>query len=162
MNMMNRNTILSFEQATQQVFSEIGFSGIGSSDSENLSTGTNEFIATVGLTGQIQGFLSLGGTRASAIEFVRQMFQYMGMDEEEDNDFGQSCREALGELVNQICGRSSMLLELESINIDITPPTILVGTDLFLDVDKLEDILHKDITGEFGTFNLFVGVRSYM
>jgi len=159
---MDMNTILSFEHATQQVFSEIGFPDVQSTDLEKTIKENNEFIATVGLTGQIQGFLSLGGSKSSAINFIRQMLTYMGMDEEDDADFGQSSRETLGELVNQICGRSSMLLELESISIDITPPTILVGSDLFIDVDKLTDILHKKLTGEFGTFNLFVGVNSYI
>lgn len=149
-----------FEKATLQVFGEIGFENILTRELKHNENDTNEVVATVGLTGKIQGFLSLSGSLSSAGNCIRQMFLHLGMGEEESG-FGQVQREALGELVNQISGRSSMLLEELSFEIDITPPTILIGSDIFFDIDKLEDLLHKEIVGKFGTFNLFVGVRAY-
>jgi len=157
---MDKNSILAFEEAARQVFREIGFSDMETFELEAKANGTSEVVATVGITGRLLGYLSISGSLSTASNCIRQMFQHLGMEEEESG-FGQVHREALGELVNQICGRSSMLLEEMSIEIDITPPTILIGSDIFFDIDKLEDLLHKKIVGEFGTFNLFVGIRSY-
>jgi hypothetical protein len=55
----------------------------------------------------------------------------------------------------------SAIEKAPSRSIDITSPTILIGSDIFFDIDKLEDLLHKELVGKFGTFNLFVGLISY-
>ncbi|MFW5711605.1 MAG: chemotaxis protein CheX [Spirochaetia bacterium] len=146
-----------FETATQQVFSEIGFTHLSSEPPGSVSQ-PQGIVATVGLTGTLLGYISLSTTIESGQSFVQKLFENLQMDIDEQG-FGQFHQEAMSELVNQITGRSTTLLEQDEINCDITPPTIVVGENLYFNLSQLTESLHRVIKGDFGSITLFVGIQ---
>ncbi len=155
---MKTDTLKLFEEATQQVFTEIGFTELVSNEPSSIDT-PPEIVATVGLTGALQGYLSLSTSTKCGQAFVHRMFQNLEIEVDE-KDFGQFHQEALAEIVNQITGRSTTLLEQDNLSCDITPPTIVVGTDLFFNLSQLSYSFIRIISGEFGSMTLFVGIQN--
>lgn len=145
------------ETATQQVFAEIGFSQL-SSETPATAAAPQDIVATVGITGALFGYLSLSTTTGSGQAFVQKLFENLNMEIDEQG-FGELHQEAMAELVNQITGRSTTLLEHENIDCDITPPTIVVGQNLYFNLSQLSESLHREIRGDFGSITLFVGIQ---
>lgn len=154
---MTAETLQLFEDATLQVFTEIGFSQL-STETPAASRPPHNIVATVGITGTLLGYISLSTTAECGHAFVQRMFENLHLDIDEQN-FGQFHQEAMAEVVNQITGRSTTLLEQSSIDCDITPPTIVVGQDLYFNLSRLTESLHRVIRGDFGSITLFVGIQ---
>jgi len=154
---MKESTLALFVQASREIFSEIGFQELqlsGSGEEESHF----EVMASIGFAGDICGFLSLSCSMDSALAFIDRILQNMNMDAEEEG-FGQFHREALGEIVNQVSGRSAVLLSENGYDCDITPPTILVGDSIDFDMQEVSDSSTQNISGDFGSIKLFVGVK---
>lgn len=154
---MNFNNLDLFIKAAEEIFIEIGFQDL-SIEECNSKDQKYDLIANIGITGEISGFLLIRSDIKSSLNFINKMLSNMGMEAEEP-DFGQFHKEAFGEILNQISGRSAMLLEAEGINCDITPPSILRGANISINTYDAAEILHKTINGSFGSFNLYVGVK---
>ncbi len=152
------NYLDSFTDALQQIVQEIGFTDTSIVDSPE--DGNVEIVASVGITGDLQGFMLLRSNIQSARLFIDKMLQNMGMDNDEPDVFGQFHKEAIGEVVNQVSGRSTMMLADKSIDCNITPPTIVSGANIYTDLRSCEASLNKEVSGVFGHFNLFVGIKS--
>jgi chemotaxis protein CheX len=118
----------------------------------------SEIIANVGITGDLQGYLMIQADLPSACNFVSKMLSNMEVEPEEEG-FSQFHKEAIGEIVNQVSGRSVMNLSGREIDCNITPPTILTGSSMAYNVSNLDHVRWSDITGSFGTLSLFVGVK---
>ena len=118
-----------------------------------------ELICSLGLTGDLQGYLILRSDIRSAANLVARMASHLGMEMEEKN-FGQLHKAAIGELTNQISGRATMKLSENGIDCNITPPTIITGTNVYTEIFNLLCSLNKKIEGEFGSLNLFVGIKN--
>ena len=155
---MRKKYLTFFSNAMMEVFKEIGFEKIEVNDIE-MSQLQSEIVASVGITGDLQGYLILQSNLDSAYKFVSKMLANMNMEAEEDN-FGQFHKEAIGEIVNQVSGRSIMMLADDNIDCNITPPTIITGKNIYSDVNSLETILSISIIGSFGTVGLFVGLKN--
>ena len=94
-----------------------------------VSTGTPKLVTTpivqpemgvlIGITGQVRGRLFVEAKHTVFASIAEAMF---GMQLE-----GDMLESFVGELGNMIAGNMSTLVSQESINIDITPPTVLVG-----------------------------------
>lgn len=153
---MNTNDLDAFTEATKAVFSEIGFEITISEGS--IDPKTVELVANIGITGDIKGFLILKSDLSSADNFIAKMLSNLGMSTEEE-DFGQFHKEAMGEVLNQISGRSTMLLEGKGIQCDITPPTLIIGNNIFSEPADAVYVLNKSLSGDFGLFNLYVGIK---
>lgn len=154
---MNINNLDLFIDAAEEIFQEIGFSELIIKDSSNNEE-KYELIANIGITGDIPGFLLIRSDLESSMKFINKMLGNMGMETEESG-FGKFHKEAFGEILNQISGRATMLLEASGINCDITPPTILMGKNISMDTYKTSKIVHKSICGDFGNFDLLVGAK---
>jgi CheY-specific phosphatase CheX len=152
---MNQETLDVFVNAVYEIFEEIGIPDLTDRTAETADG--YEVIATVGFTGDLHGYLSIRATLACADAFIDRLLDNMGMEKEEQQ-FGPFHKEALGEIVNQITARSSMLLEERSIACEITPPTILIGSAISFNVVSLAHYIDKEFAGSFGSFNLFVGI----
>lgn len=154
---MNIKNLDLFIKAAEEIFKEIGFTGLiireGSRNEEKY-----DLIANIGITGDISGFLLIRSDLESSMNFINKMLSNMGMEAEE-SDFGKFHKEAFGEILNQISGRSTMLLEASGINCEITPPTILMGTKISMGTYVPAEILHKTISGGFGSFDLLIGAE---
>lgn len=146
-----------FQQSITEVFEEMGFGKleVAQFDEKEYSY---EVVSTVGLTGDIQGYVMFQTDMNSAKSFIREMVENMGMEIEEEK-FGDFHREALGEITNQLSGRSAVLLEDAGYDCDITPPTIITGTNIYMDMINLQDSVSLLTTGGFGNFRFFVGIK---
>ncbi len=152
---MNEETLHVFVNAVYEIFREIGITDLHDRTPEHDEA--YEVIATVGFTGDLHGYLSIRSSLLCADAFIDRLLDNMGMEKDE-KQFGRFHKEALGEIVNQITGRSTMLLEEQSITCDITPPTILIGDGISFNVRSLTHHLEKEFAGSFGSFNFFVGI----
>ncbi len=154
---MNLNNLDLFIKAAEEIFMEIGFSDLKIEDNESRDQ-KYDIIANIGITGEISGFLLIRADINSSMVFINKMLSNMGM-ESEDSEFGQFHKEAFGEILNQISGRAVMLLEAAGIDSNITPPSILRGSNISISTYDAAEILHKTITGSFGSFDLLVGAK---
>jgi chemotaxis protein CheX len=154
---MNPNNLDLFIKAAEEIFVEIGFSNLKiiNNQKENQKF---DIIANIGITGEISGFLLIRSDLKSSMNFINKMLTNMGMDAEE-SDFGAFHKEAFGEILNQISGRAVMLLESNGIDSDITPPTILRGTNISMGTNSAAVVLHKTIEGSFGSFDILLGIK---
>jgi len=146
-----------FIDAAKEVFTEIGFNSLDFREKREKGTNT-EIIANVGITGDLQGYLMIQADLSSASNFVAKMLSNMDVEPEEEG-FSRFHKEAIGEIVNQVSGRSVMNLSDREIDCNITPPTILTGSSMAYNVSNLDVSRWNDITGPFGTLSLFVGVK---
>ncbi len=147
-----------FIDATAAVFNEIGFEVSVTKPAVN-SDFTADVVANIGITGDIKGFLILKSNLASAHAFITKMLSNLNMETEEV-DFGQFHKEAMGEVLNQISGRSTMLLEERDIHCNITPPTLIIGNKIDSNPADSEYTFNRYLSGDFGTFNFYVGVKN--
>lgn len=96
---------------------------------------TKEIVIILGITGDIKGqaVFSLDISMAKAIASGMMM----GMPVEEIDEMAKS---ALSELGNMIMGNSATLLFNEGTKIDITPPSLVKGTDIEISTAGMETI----------------------
>ncbi len=153
---MKKHDLELFLQATSNVFNEIGFQIILEGFTEHVPS--TELVANIGITGDIKGFLILKSDLASAQNFITGMLLNLNMHTDE-KEFGQFHKEAMGEVLNQISGRSTMLLEKRGIQCDITPPTLIIGKNINSNPPDSQYSLNRYISGDFGLFNFYVGIK---
>ena len=101
--------------------------------------------ASIGVTGDLEGFVYFSMTEDTALNIVEKM---SGMEIEEFNDLASS---AIGELANIITGNSITNLNEQGFECNITPPSITVGDNLQISTGPgkfLSIPLHTEI-GDF-------------
>ncbi len=154
---MNTNNLDLFIKAAEEIFQEMGFTELVIQDSSNNEE-VYELIANIGITGDISGFLLIRSDLESSMKFINKMLTNMGMEAEETN-FGKFHKEAFGEILNQISGRATMLLETFGVDCNITPPTILMGEKISMGTYVAAEIINRTISGNFGSFDLSIGAK---
>lgn len=92
-------------------------------------------IIVVGITGEIRGqaVISMGIDMAKTIASAMMM----GMPV---NEMDEMAKSALSELGNMIMGNSATLLFNQGINIDITPPTLMMGENMSISSAQMTTI----------------------
>ena len=148
-----------FTGALREVVREIGFEDTSISV-EDIDPSSVELVASVGITGDLHGFMMLRADMQSAHNFVSKMLINMGIEPEEEEGFGQFHEEAIGEIVNQVSGRSTMMLADQNIDCNITPPTIISGQSIYSDIASCESSISHILSGNFGKIGLFVGIKN--
>jgi chemotaxis protein CheX len=148
-----------FVRATTEVFSEIGFPDITISD-ESPEAFPAELLANIGIAGDLQGYFVLRSDLSSATKFITRMLENLEFEVDEQETFGRFHREAIGEVLNQVSGRSTMYLSEQEIDCDITPPTIILGSNVFMNMKSLSESICKAISGDFGRIGLMVGIKN--
>lgn len=102
----------------------------------------DRFLIMVGITGQLSGQVILSMSELTACDIASHMM--MGMPVPELNDMAAS---AVSELSNMILGNSATIFSTLDKIIDITPPSICVGTNMSITVSDSKTIcvpLHYD------------------
>jgi len=84
---MDNQIVGLFIDAAKNVFNEVGFSELSCTDG-SFSAEHAEIVSSVGIVGDIQGYLILRGDRKSVYNFVSKILSNMGM-ESEGEEFGQ-------------------------------------------------------------------------
>lgn len=154
---MKMNYDALFKQAVHDIFNEIGISGINIS-SASKSSQTYDMVATIGYTGDISGYMMIQAGKGPANSLVQTMSALMGITIEE-HEYKNFHKTTLGEIANQIAGRSTMLLSDNKINCDITPPSLIIGSKIHTDILNLEYHDYFKISGSFGTITCFIGIK---
>lgn len=106
-------------------------------------TGQDIFV-TVGVTGELRGQVYLGLTESAALRLISAMMG--GFPVTEIDALGQS---ALAELSNMVCGNAMTRFAAEGFELDITPPSVVMGKDLKISSSKIQlytvVLLQKDM-----------------
>ncbi len=92
-------------------------------------------IIVVGITGEIRGQAVISMSEELAKTVASKMM--MGMPVPEIDDMAKS---ALSELGNMIMGNAATLLFNDGVNVDITPPTLMVGDNLQITSSNMKTI----------------------
>lgn len=112
----------------------------------------NDIVILIGITGDIRGQAMLSFDESMALGIVSKMMG--GMEIKELDEISKS---ALSELGNMILGNSATLLFNSGIKVDITPPTLMMGTNLSISSDQLQPIcVPLETDGNKIELNIFV------
>ncbi len=84
--------------------------------------GADNLIILVGITGEIRGQAVISMSEEMAKKVASSMMMGMPVDE-----IDEMAKSALSELGNMIMGNTATLLFNAGVNIDITPPTLMMG-----------------------------------
>lgn len=113
----------------------------------------NNVMILIGITGEIRGQAVISMTEQVAMNIASGMM--MGMPVSELDEMTKS---ALSELGNMIMGNTATLLFNTGVNIDITPPTLMMGKELTISLADMKTVgvpLHS----ELGDVNLDISVK---
>ncbi len=120
--------------------------------------GMTNVLATVGITGDKVGFLTLSTDSDNAVSLSR-LFAVLMEIPIESKSFEIQHSEAISELSNQIAGRVVMFMESNDLNCSITPPSILSGGNISFNSQALPDTKLFKVVGEFGYFYISIGIK---
>lgn len=125
---MDRKLLESFSKSVVNVLEQFGITGLVEKEMQTKDEMLieSEFTAFVGLVGNIQGNIAY----CYSIDTAKQLasIMMMGMPIDDINDM---VRSALAELSNMFAGTSASLLENKNISMEITPPSVVVGKDMY-------------------------------
>lgn len=107
----------------------------------------------VGITGEIRGQATISMNESLAKNVASVMMMGMPVD-----DLDELSKSALSELANMIMGNSATLLFNAGVNIDITPPTLMMGDNVQVSSGSMRTI-SIPLTSELGEFMLDVSVK---
>lgn len=113
--------LMSAKQVLQQVC-QIDVQ-IGTISKDNFSISGEPLFIMLGITGEISGQVCIVMDDEVAMDVASRMM--MGMPVVEIDDMAKS---ALSELGNMVMGNAATILSNNNIRIDITPPTLLIGS----------------------------------
>lgn len=124
---------------------------------DNIS-GQINVMATVGITGDKVGFLTLSSELKNAVQLSNIFAQLMEIPIDSDV-FSESHHEAISEFTNQISGRVMMFMENNELNCSITPPTVISGGDISINLKTLNHTEFFRVEGKYGYFYITIGLK---
>jgi chemotaxis protein CheX len=122
---MDVASIAPFLDAVVKIMPQLGFQNVtrGRMSVSDLSKITSRgVLVIVGLTRQLSGTVVYNLTEEGARKIASQMM--MGMPVEAFDAMAES---AISELGNMLAANAAMIFEQQGTNVDISPPTIVVG-----------------------------------
>jgi chemotaxis protein CheX len=125
---MDANRVNPFLQAVVSVLEQFGINGIrraGISVKENMAI-DKEVTAFIGIVGEFRGNISYSFNTETARNLVSAMM--MGMPV---NTLDDMARSAVAELANMITGNAIQEFNVDHIAIDITPPSVVMGEEVY-------------------------------
>jgi chemotaxis protein CheX len=134
---MNVTYINPFLEALTKVLDQFGVSNtnIGKLEKKERMLVTLDVTAIVGLVGDIKGNVAYSLSQETAKKIIATM-----MPGRPVTDFDVLARSAIGELSNMVTGRASILLSNMGVNIDISPPSIIVGEEIVFIISPVQSI----------------------
>ena len=91
---------------------------------------STNILVMIGLTGKVSGTVVISFSNDIACKIAGAMMR-MPVD-----NLDEIAKSAIGELCNMILGNTATLFSKKGINIDITPPTVLTGSNIQLSIHK--------------------------
>lgn len=134
---MNIEYINPFIEASQTVIKQIASleAKLGKVYLKTAPYRSEDIIIMVGLTGKIRGQAIFSMTRALGMKIASSMMMGMPVTE-----FDELSKSAISELANMIMGNAATILYNKGINIDITPPSLLMGENMQITPSKMKTI----------------------
>lgn len=134
---MNLKYVEPFIKASQDMINQVAGeeSEIGEIFSRNTSFNGDNVIIIIGVTGDATGQVIFNLCEKSACDIASKMM--CGMPVEQLDEMAKS---AIGELANMISGNAATIFSSKQIQLDITPPTIMIGEKIEISVTKSEAI----------------------
>lgn len=114
-------------EASKNVINQItGFNpSLGQIYKKTIPYSVDSIVVLIGLTGHIQGSINISLNKRLALKIVSAMMG--GMEVKELDEIAKS---AISELCNMMLGNAATIFYSNNINIDITPPIIMTGTNI--------------------------------
>jgi len=155
---MKNNIISFFISAAQTIFGEIG---LGETlILENIEKRDSfEVIINIGISGDMKANLMIKTNFQSAFNIVNSMLNSINISPKE-KVFGNLHKATIGEIANQISARAVMLLSKENIDCNITPPTIITGKTVKMEMFNVKNLFDTGIQGKFGDIFLLIGIKN--
>jgi chemotaxis protein CheX len=126
---MNASQINPFLVAVENVLAQFGVTGIAKAglDVKDEMVITADVVAFIGVVGALRGNIAYSCSNATAQKLASTLM--MGMAVTELDEMGHV---AVAELANLFAGNAASLLAEENTLIDITPPSVLAGEEIYL------------------------------
>jgi len=115
---------------------------------------SEDIIIMVGLTGKIRGQAIFSMGRDFGMKIASCMMMGMAVTE-----FDEISKSAISELANMIMGNAATLLYNRGINIDITPPSLLMGENMQITPSKMKTICIPLLVGENDRIDLDISTE---
>lgn len=96
---------------------------------------SEDILIMVGLTGKLRGQAIFSINKVFALKIASIMMMGMPVTE-----FDEMSKSALSELANMIMGNAATILYNRGIDIDITPPSLLVGENMQITTNKMKTV----------------------
>lgn len=162
MTKVSGRAVTAFSRAVVAILEESGIDGVqvGTATERNSNQKGFEVSISVGIAGQLHGFMFLEASRASATNQATQLGTALGVPLENPTEFGPMHKAVLSELANQVSGRASMYLSDLGVEVFITPPTVVTGRSVHMAISDHLDVHEVPITAPAVSWSLVVGVRA--
>lgn len=115
--------------------------------------GADNLIILVGITGEIRGQAVISMTEPMARQVASSMMMGMPVD-----SLDEMAKSALSELGNMIMGNTATLLFNNGVNIDITPPTLMIGEKMQISSSGMKTI-GVPLTCNLGEITIDISVK---
>lgn len=134
---MNIEYINPFIEASQTVLKQITQldAKLGKVFLKNSPYESEDILIMVGLTGKLRGQAIFSINKGFALKIASIMMMGMPVTE-----FDEMSKSALSELANMIMGNAATILYNRGIDIDITPPSLLVGENMQITTSKMKTV----------------------
>ena len=134
---MNVEYINPFIEASQSVFQMVTGEnpGLGKVYLKNSPYSSDSVAIIVGITGKIRGQVVFSLSKNTAMGVASAMMCGMPVSE-----LDEMAKSAISELANMILGNTATLLGSKGINIEITPPSMLIGDNIMISPTKMKTV----------------------
>lgn len=112
-----------------------------------------DITAVVGIIGDIKGNIAYCLNKDTAKKIVSAM-----MEGTEVTEIDQLARSAISELSNMITANSSAIFYKSGIHLDITPPSLIIGSDIYLIISSVQTVA-VDMVTPFGKIEINIGLE---
>lgn len=152
---MDAKFINPFLMALKNILESYNIEGIKRGDiKKKESMNVNmDVTAVVGLIGGVRGNVAYSLSQETAKNIVSAMM--MGAPVSELDGMARS---AIGELSNMVTGTASGMLAGDGAMVDITPPSIIFGKDVYLIISSIETIT-VDMDTPYGKIEVNIGLE---
>jgi chemotaxis protein CheX len=127
--------------------------GVGAPSVSHSSETCQECNVIFGVTGHVQGQVVFGMSTATAQKIAAKMLG------QESCAFDTLAASAIGELGNMISGSALQQLYAKGLVCDITPPTMIRGTNVNIDVMTIPAVA-VPLNTEQGPFNITIALQA--
>lgn len=118
-----------------------------------LSQAETDLMIIIGVSGDVQGRVVLKMVQEDALRLASVMLKA------DVREFDDMVRSALGEIANMITGNATIALEENGFASDITPPSLILGKNVFISPVKGAKMLTIAFETKLGKIQVILGLK---